>query len=383
MVCNHKFQQSGIFVPLLLQSLFCWQGADNRLRFIVITLLVHLFFILFTLIFSGSLVIGFIILLLSTAVVTCTNKRRLTDAHLKKNWLIIPSAIFLVTGLAIIIIDSSVSYWLCLLPLVISSLLLTYPSYQSATYHYGYHGPIDFSQSTGTINRRIEPSLIGSAQTHIDINSTHQPDPSTPYTNREFINDDTSYQTKKAGNTSPNIGELIKEKLLNGKHAIITITMLVAVILVSIIINLWSEDHIEQPLVEHTSLPLKPVPQARKNMITLPDEFALLTTHYDGLVINWQADEVDTAEIWNIQKANGDKSCSVITFNNGQTMRTTKVDVENGDDYFAEFSPLDTHTIVKNIAARNRFTLCGYSFSLKGSQASLVKHSYYSEILLN
>ena len=99
-----------------------------------------------------------------------------------------------------------------------------------------------------------------------------------------------------------------------------------------------------------------------------------------ALVVHWQADVVDNNEFWTLGTAIGDKSCKAIEFNNELPIRTLKVSTEN-NGFYAYFSPLDTKALIKNIAFKNNFALCGYKFSLKGSQAALGKSAFYSPLV--
>jgi hypothetical protein len=119
----------------------------------------------------------------------------------------------------------------------------------------------------------------------------------------------------------------------------------------------------------------------RTDRVSFPDNFSLLLSQHHGLIINWQADSSDNEKIWELQNAQGDKSCKEITFNNGKKTRTTDVVAENREQYFANFSPLDTESLLQEIAFRDYFTLCGYKFSLKGSQAILGKHIEYARMV--
>ena len=119
----------------------------------------------------------------------------------------------------------------------------------------------------------------------------------------------------------------------------------------------------------------------RSDLLTMPDNFTLYLSQHQGLIINWQADEVANGEFWSQQSIQGDKSCTAITFNKGDDVRTLLVAVEDTNEYFAHFSPLDTKTLIKALAFRGNFTLCGYKFSLKGSQAVLGKNNSYGQYL--
>ena len=68
-----------------------------------------------------------------------------------------------------------------------------------------------------------------------------------------------------------------------------------------------------------------------------------------------------------------------IEFNNGDKVRTITVVAEDAGSYYANFSPLDTQKVITSLAKRNKFSLCGYNFSLKGSQRTLNSQQVYSD----
>ncbi|MDG1751707.1 MAG: hypothetical protein P8I03_08610 [Thalassotalea sp.] len=372
---------------LFLQSLFCWSGADNRYRFSLIVALSHVFFIIFSAIFHASFFISFIILLLSTIVITCTTKRRLSDGKLTKNWLYTPSVSFALIGLIIISFNHQALYWLTLLSAALSSILLTYPGSNSNRYVYGYYGPINLASKKNSPIRshRIEPTLMNQHLTvNVDnVNSFNNPiSSSTQYQEETYYNESTH-----DNNPSQDLGELIRSKLLNNQNSKYTILGLLAIITVAMFTSLIlsisdsNETSINQQenMVENSNTVNDKM--ERKNKITLPDDFSLMTTPFKGVIIHWQADINNVGNLWNIRQATGERNCQSIQFNNNDSYRTTLVLVENSNEYVAEFSPLDTINILKSIANRSDFTLCGYSFSLKGSQSALSKHSFYSDIL--
>jgi hypothetical protein len=116
----------------------------------------------------------------------------------------------------------------------------------------------------------------------------------------------------------------------------------------------------------------------------MPDAFSLYLSPYKGLIISWQADEVNNGTLWSQVDVQGDKSCNNIAFsprksNKQNTFRTLNVTVEETTNYYASFSPLDTKELIQSLAFRGKFSLCGYSFSLKGSQSALGKNKHYAE----
>jgi len=326
-----------------------------------------------------QLVFSFVLLLILTTILALTTTRRLHDAKLSKNWLVAPSITFLIAGIVIILTGHSSSYWLLIIPTLCAGLLLTYPSKGKHHYILGYFGPIDLSeyqnQAVNThVNRhRIEPKLSihhHTEQTAVSINNSHL----------TSTNINTSKEQQERGK-SFDIGELIRLKILDKKNARITViagigTAIVAV-LISLLNSAFTNDDVEHKLTEvkERKTPI------RTNLLAMPDNFSLYSTQYKGVIIHWQADEVETNQLWSQLSATGDESCKAIQFNKGDDIRTLSVLVENGIDYYANFSPLDNSQLVQALAFRGKFTLCGYSFSLKGSQAALSKNGFYANFV--
>lgn len=369
-----------------LQSLFCWVGADNRYRFSLIVAFNFLFFIVFSGIFHTSFFLSCFILIISTAALTCTIKRRLNDAKLTKNWLYTPSITFAMIGLVIISFNHQALYWLILLPAALSSILLTYPGRNNTQYNYGYIGPINLSSERSPTNRsqRIEPTLTN--QHHLQYTESAN---SFSYHNSQADQEPSYDEQATTKHSAQDIGELIREKLLNNQNSKYVILGLVAIILIamitSFILSLTTSTKLStSPSTQDKAIKTNDtqlIVNERTNKITLPDDFSLMTTAFNGLIVYWQADSSNELQLWDITQATGDNSCRSITFNNNNSYRTTRVYVENTNEYIAEFSPLDTKEILKDIAIRSRFSLCGYSFSLKGSQATLGKNSFYAELI--
>ncbi|GLX76918.1 hypothetical protein tinsulaeT_02580 [Thalassotalea insulae] len=362
-----------------VQSLVCWLGADNRQRFSLIIAACHLFFIFSTLLFPTSIFVQAIALLLSLIAIICSTKRRLNDSRLTEQWLLIPGSVFLLTGVLIMAIDGATVYWLATFPLATAAILLTYPSQHSHKYTYGYAGPVDLTQQSTTRRQRIEPQLR-TQLSNIDATTVFE---QTERHNREF----SSAKSFTHKSNSTDIGVRIRQQLLNNKNARITLITLALIVIIAMLTTYLmtgtTNTTNESALSNETLKPNEQQINLRQHALTMPDNFTLYVSPYNGLIINWQADSTTKQSIWNIRQAQGDISCQHITFNNDNKIRSNLVTIENSENYFAEFSPLDTKDLIKNLAARGSFTLCGYSFSLKGSQAVLGKHSYYGELLTN
>lgn len=365
---------------LLLKSLFCLSGSDNRHRFIVIQLSCYLLFSLTSALFSFSGFLSFFSLCLFTAISTLSTKRRINDANLHIKWLLAASASFIIAGTIILISGAITSYWLLLGPTVISSLLVTYKS-KNNNHIFGYHGDIDLS------------SLLqqGSYQNQVRIEPTFNQEESGQ--SRAGIYEDANSTFIKNANTSVNrntsdeldIGEVIRLKLLNNKNALLALAVLISIVVLALLFSSSSSsiDDENQNLRENEITTDPESKQVFLHEITLPDDFTLFVSSFNGITIKWQGDASPEDFLWQQLTAQGDESCKVITYNNGEKVRTLNVLLENNGDYLANFSPLDTKALIKNIANRSSFSLCGYKFSLKGSQAILGKHSYYSEFIAN
>lgn len=357
-----------------IKSLFCWHGFDNRIRFISISFLSLICFIIINESFINNPLLAIFGLLTLLALMLATTQRRLRDAQLYRNWLFAPAGTFLATGLIIIFIGHSSIYWLLLLPLLLCLLLLTYPSKKQRQYIFGYNGPVSLAEyqsnarSATTKAQRIEPTMSAEISSN-DYPNSHQ---------HTSGNNAATHISK----TENDLGESIRLILFSNRNAQLTLSAIATLLIVAIAISYIFTDSTD------VSEPIQPkMSQAKNNTlqlthrITLPDNFDLLVSAHNGLVINWQADSTNENKLWDIATAVGDANCQKITFHKGESIRSNKVTVENGDEYFAYFSPLDTKTLVKSLAMKGRFSLCGYNFSLKGSQATLGKKDFYAEIL--
>lgn len=374
----------GVYV-LFLKSLFCLSGSDNRSRFMAIHISCYFLFAITSSIFSFSGTLTFLTLCLFTAISTFSTKRRLIDASLKIKWLYALTGSFIITGLVIIISGYSSSYWLLFLPFVISLFLMTYKSKED-NHILGYLGDIDLSgyikQDSFQNQTRIEPTFNQDRFAHSNT-SVNQNNKSTFINNENFSENPNSHGDN---DTSVDIGETIRLRLFDNKKVLLTVSILVllvtmAMTLTSIISPIDGDENIT-PLENKTS-PAAQLEQLSLHEVTLPDGFSLSTTPFNGITLKWQGEATTEELLWQQLTAQGDQSCKAITYNNGKTVRTFSVIQENNGDYLANFSPLDTKVIIRNIAIRSSFTLCGYKFSLKGSQSVLGKHSYYSKFISN
>lgn len=380
----------------LLQSVFCLQGHDDRSRFFALSGLIMFAFVLFSLAFTSYFIINLIFLLFLTSVLTLTTIRRLRDAKLSKSWQLIPSGLFFFMGLIILMLDNNISYSLLILPSLISALLLTYPSQpnrKEKKYYYGYYGPVDLShyhqnaQSKVVHSQRIEPTLASGT---INTNVIHNDSMPSSYSNQD---NSFSTETITSNKEQIDLGELIRSKLLHNKKLQKGLVIGFLIILTLVIISsfIMSNNHIApEKVVEKTTENLaektnesnvNQILASKSQHLPMPDNFELYLTPYQGVLLHWQADSVKNGSLWSQLTTKGDKTCQMIHFNKDNDFRPLSVEVENNTDYFAIFSPIDTPELIKALAFRGSFSLCGYDFSLKGSQAALGKHGSYAPFL--
>ncbi|WP_231731573.1 hypothetical protein [Colwellia sp. TT2012] len=375
-----------------LQTVFCLKGFDDRSRFFASSMFALLGFIFFSAIFSSNLLVSIALLFILTAVLTCSTKRRLYDATLNKNWQLVPGGLLLLTGVLSLIIENSSSYYLLILPALSCALLLTYPSTNKKVKHdyiLGYYGPVDLGtyqqKSVGitTLHQRIEPTLVAdSASEQVFLSETVAAEQNN--TPNYQPNDETA--RKQA-----DLGELIRLKMLSNRKlqlgVIASVALIFIAVFVSSVLNSINQQHLTsrnttlneaKEITKNTS---DNIIITKKHLLAMPDNFNLYLSEYQGIIIHWQADQVPDGELWSLLSAQGDKSCQSIKFNKGEPLRPLTVLVENGSEYFASFSPLDSRELVQALAFRGKFSLCGYSFSLNGSQAVLGKNLQYAPFL--
>jgi len=363
-----------------LKSLICWQGFDNRTRFSAIHLCCYLFFLFALFIFP--VVLTAISLLVITLFFSYAIKRRINDAGIEKPWPLIAIPIFVLTGILILFIENNIALMLLALPIAFSAFLATYKSKHKREYILGYNGPVDLSavmQNNAPRqhqSHRIEP-VLSTGTNHSNFTKVNI---SEQNANISAASANTSVPSERQNTNQVDIGETVRAWIIEYKFLVIGafIFCLIAIVATILIPNAepQHETNLDSPIQDTKATEI-----VRLHPVNLPDNFTLMLSQYNGVIINWQADDTTKTNLWDITSAEGDNSCKEIRFNNGDKIRTNSVTVENGQDYFASFSPLDTTLMLKNIAFKGKFTLCDYTFSLKGSQAALGKHPIYAEIV--
>ncbi|EGM68419.1 hypothetical protein [Shewanella sp. HN-41] len=149
-------------------------------------------------------------------------------------------------------------------------------------------------------------------------------------------------------------------------------------ILVALVWGLWPNGD-EQALEVVSAVPAAPIASDRVTL-EMPDGFSVA---FEGnvLIMRWLGEQGKAQNIWSLATAQGDKTCSALVFNNGTEYRPMTVDLKADSATEARFSPLDSAGIIVDLARRGSIGLCGYKFSLKGSQAILEQNRTFGDYL--
>lgn len=372
------------------KSLFCSQGFDNKARNFGIFSAIYTLFILLSPTLTTSIILFVLITALLTILLGLTSLRRLHDAKLNKNWLLAPCLSFILVSAIIVFTEQKISYFLLILPIICSTVILRKPSLNKRGFILGYFGPIDLREyQTGSLQQqakfRIEPTLFNSdSASNYETYESHYPN-----NNIEQIN----YSSNHGSFTKQlNIGELFNSKLINNKTLQLIIFGLIGLSIIAFtverLMNYTNEpnpQHVENNTSNSNGNNYQL--QSLLHPLPMPDNYTLYLSEHSGISINWQADELTNTMLWSQMTTQGDESCQEITFDKGESIRTLSVQVENTvnngvvslNNYVAYFSPLDSQVLVQALAFRSNFSLCGYNFSLKGSQAALMGNEHYAQ----
>lgn len=354
----------------LLRSLFCFQGADNTIRFISITLIAILVTLLATALFPSSIAAKSVVSVLATIIVALSTWRRVRDWGRYAHWIWVHPALFFVTAISYSTWLETSAVLIFAIP-VLSSLSSTLTKHSGKHFNYGYTGPIDLSPPPSQpAGRRVEPSFTGENIHHVDAHV------STAYEGRSQTS---SIAPVNAQNSPVDIKHFIenyKKQLVIG-----SLSLSLAAIIIFLFSRAATNDVIEQEATTPQTNEQASSQLLKNDELQLPDNYSLFLTQYQGLAIEWLEDVSNKEEIiWSIDSAEGERTCQHAKFNSGQTFRPFKVENINGE-LTAYFSPLDTQAMLQLIAFKSSFKLCDQSFSLKGSQKAIGKHPAYTHLV--
>ncbi len=378
-----------------LNTFFCYRGVDSNLRFALINLGGLALVSLCDLLLASHGILIFIALFLSV-VVGLSAYRRLQG--FKSPLVLLPAVSLLVVSIGLVYQWSILSIiFACLF--VITAVMIGLRPLPKSTYKsdgLGYSGPLA-TKAQG--RRRVEPVLAANEQTtHFDGAQlsefelqTYSPESDSTAFDSEAEEHSSvrdrkrhSYDEEMSGSLSQTLLDLlnfIKKWIAVIPHAPKVFGAIGAVLAVVLIIwSLWPTAEQQLETVEAQPEPQVPASTDQYVMAEMPDGFTVLLDG-DALLLKWLGERGQPGLLWSLTTAKGDRSCQAVTFNNGTEYRSLEVNLMPDTSTVARFSPLDTQGIVKDIAMRGSLSLCGYQFSLKGSQAALAKEAAFRPYL--
>ncbi|PIW60079.1 hypothetical protein [Shewanella sp. CG12_big_fil_rev_8_21_14_0_65_47_15] len=149
--------------------------------------------------------------------------------------------------------------------------------------------------------------------------------------------------------------------------------------LVVLVWGLWPNSDEQAQAQVVSAVPVAPIASDRVTL-EMPDGFSV-ALEGDVLIMRWLGEQGKAQNIWSLATAQGDKTCRALVFNNGTEYRPMTVDLKADSATEARFSPLDSAGIIVDLARRGSIGLCGYKFSLKGSQAILEQNRTFADYL--
>ena len=336
----------------LLKSLLCIQGFDNRTRFFTIVAVAFSIFLIFSTVFAHP-AFYLVLLLIAASFSSLSAFRRARDAAQNTQPFIVGGVGYFVAGILPLFFTGGYAYIPLLMVMCFLFSLLTFPSKPSKKYILGYHGPADLTslrkESAATSKSRIEPTFVTHASSVLP----------------EVIYDDTEETVQEDGSLAQaeanDIGVKLRETAAQYKIQLLSAAS-ISVIIIAIIALIPTEQSVDPETIVQEQPSITESTRVRLHALEMPDDFTLWASEHDGLIINWQADDQENGVYWQQLTTEGDDSCKEITFNNGDKIRPIEVIIEDINSYFAHFSPLDTQHLIKQIAFRGNFSLCGYKF---------------------
>ena len=354
------------------QSLFCFKGLDNGVRFAVISASVYLILLLSFVILGQSaalLVLGCLL----APVLGLSAYRRMRDVA-GPTWyaslVLIPLCLFSIS------LVYAASLTLTVVILIIAALLSLFfarlsPVGKVKSYHQGYAGPAVTSVSRAKV-RRVEPRLGG----HGGVADSDEYDVQEPDA-YEDVSEEEQGQTSSSQqrfSDSMALRQWIYWAKQNKKLLFGVVAGLGVLVLIGGLYEALSSA--DEPANERIQALSEQVIAPIREEAKIPDGFSVLLEN-DVLIIRWLGEKGIAGEIWSLASAKGDRSCAKLSFNDGSHYRPMRVEYMPDTSIEARFSPLDTRGIISDIAMRGSIKLCGYGFSLKGSQSALAKNAAF------
>lgn len=353
------------------RSLFCVRGRDNGPRFALISALAYLILLL-GFIFIGASSALIILTLLLMPALGLSGLRRMRDAA-RPSWLLGLSFIPLLLFVLSLVYGDSLSLsasFVVFATLITGFLAMQRSTGKNGQYHQGYSGPAAMAAG-GKGRMRVEPTLDGSpASVGGYISDAGMP--------QQAVESD-PYGEADRGFDGVSLDQWISWAKQNKRLLQASVGGLSCMILIAGFWSLFSGTT-DDEYVEQESAVSAPQIAVQRDEVKLPDGFSLILEE-DLLVMRWLGETEDPGVIWSLATAQGDKTCAHLIFNNGTRYRPVTVEQMPDTGIEARFSPLDTESIISDVARRGSVKLCGYDFSLKGSQSALAKSGSFISYL--
>ncbi|BDY04873.1 hypothetical protein F0521_19140 [Ferrimonas sp. YFM] len=352
-----------------MKTLFCVKGQDSPLRFAAILGMSLAGSAAVTSLFLGAPVVArylaLVLALLLYPVIRAATVRRAQESGAKGWPLVLPVAMTLVFIAAIPYLTSGAAMLLLVLWAGAVAQLALRPASRAldSVQVNGYRGPMVHSVTTSVNRNRVEPSLAGDA-------APAAQEPAAAEESEDLPDSVSLYLA--LWRDSVNLSSM--PVAAKGALVLVFVSALVAPVAPDLIDGLMAPE----PQVVEAEKPAQVAPERPRAeaILKMPDSYWLWMTK-GALTIRWQGDETAAGQVWDFAKAEGDASCAELVFNDDSAYRPYSVEVEADSYFMANFSPLDTEIIIKQLARRGSFTLCGYDFSLKGSTKALKSQSYF------
>ncbi|GIU43880.1 hypothetical protein TUM4438_13790 [Shewanella sairae] len=371
-----------------IKSVFCFAGLDNAQRFASISGLVY-FALMLAVVLLGPSAGLYIPAIILAPVLALTSLRRLRDCAKPAHFVLLTLLPFLLVLVTLVHIQSMM---LLLTLMLVAAMTIGYlallPAVAKTHYVQGYSGPVDMAEVARPARKdnprmRVEPTLGGadSALNDAFIAAEVEVDQDSAQVQYEAPPSENDYQQRRREKPSKFTLLQLEQWLRNNKKgAMIGAAAIVGSMLFMSLWSLLPESETSDSKPEAVENQVISAPEAKRISTTMPDGFSLVLED-DVLIMRWLGDTGSPTNLWSLATAKGDKTCSRLRFNNGTEYRPMIVDLLADTGTEARFSPLDTEAIVVDMARRGNVSLCGYNFSLKGSQAALGKEAAFRDYL--
>lgn len=383
----------------LLKSLICLKGHDNGRRFLVISIACYVLLVMLTPILSRANIILVLLFLSASPILLASSIRRIHDAGFATPLAGISVLVFWLNLFGLTYLEHGAKWALLFFALLVSVAMATISNAKVKRNHkyvLGYSGPVDLSESEieSFSKDRIEPTIAGASAHKEKVRSTED------MSARSSENSQDSYVARSIV-PQQSIGQVTESSerhttgweqqlrvwfAANKKLSLIALALISAYIMMEVVLAILSGPaQVEKP---EKAIELIEQVKQRIDKVEMPDSFWVMRDQYDSITIAWEGDFRSESDLekkniyWSAATAKGDKECTNLHFSLGDNIKTLLVTVKNGGDYYADFSPVDSELIIKSISDKDRFKLCGYEFTLKGTRSLLRDNRKYREYLM-